>query len=177
MQTTIVPKIQQAAAQALGSQQGAVIALDPKTGAVLAMVTSPAYDPNTIASHDIDAAGKAYDTLAKDPNRPLANRAAREIYPPGSTFKLVTAAAALADGKSPDTQVDAPDRLRLPGTNTFLPNDSNCGGTPNHDAPGPGGLLQHGVRQPRAGARSRPSCVSRRPSSGSTNGTCPSSAA
>jgi peptidoglycan glycosyltransferase len=129
VQTTIVPKIQQAAAQALGNQHGAVIALDPKTGAVLAMVTSPTYDPNTIASHNIEAAGKAYDTLSKDTSRPLANRAAREIYPPGSTFKLVTAAAALADGKNPNSQVDAPDRLRLPGTNTFLPNDSNCGGT------------------------------------------------
>ena len=76
------------------------------TGAVLAMVTSPSYDPNEIASHDIDAANKAYNRLADDPDRPLANRAAREIYPPGSTFKLVTAAAALADGKTPETKVD-----------------------------------------------------------------------
>ena len=129
VQTTIVPKIQEAAAEALGDQKGAVVALDPTTGAVLAMVTSPSYDPNEIASHDIDAANKAYNRLAADPNRPLANRAAREIYPPGSTFKLVTAAAALADGKKPESVVDAPNRLRLPGTNTFLPNSTNCGGT------------------------------------------------
>ncbi|MGH3340163.1 MAG: penicillin-binding transpeptidase domain-containing protein, partial [Propionibacteriaceae bacterium] len=100
VQTTIVPKIQQAAATALGNQKGAVVALDPKTGAVLAMVTSPSFDPNDIASHDVEAAGKAYDRLAANPQQPLSNRAAREIYPPGSTFKLVTAAAALADGKT-----------------------------------------------------------------------------
>jgi peptidoglycan glycosyltransferase len=129
VQTTIVPKIQKAAADALGNQKGAVVALDPKTGAVLAMVTSPTYDPNDIASHDIEAAGKAYDRLASDPQRPLANRAAREIYPPGSTFKLVTAAAALADGKTPDSTVESPDRLKLPGTRVYLSNSTNCGGT------------------------------------------------
>jgi penicillin-binding protein A len=129
VQTTIVPKIQQAAASALGDQKGAVVALDPKTGAVLAMVTSPSFDPNDIASHDIDAAGKAYDRLAANPQQPLSNRAAREIYPPGSTFKLVTAAAALADGKTPDSLVESPDRLRLPGTRVELPNSSDCGGT------------------------------------------------
>jgi penicillin-binding protein A len=129
VQTTIVPKIQKAAADALGSQKGAVVALNPKTGAVLAMVTSPTFDPNDIASHDIEAAGKAYDRLASNSQHPLSNRAAREIYPPGSTFKLVTAAAALADGKTPDSKVDSPDRLKLPGTNTFLPNSTNCGGT------------------------------------------------
>ena len=129
VQTTIVPKIQKAAADTLGNQKGAVVALDPKTGAVLAMVTSPTYDPNDIASHDIEAAGKAYDRLASDPQHPLSNRAAREIYPPGSTFKLVTAAAALADGKTPDSTVESPDRLKLPGTRLYLSNSTNCGGT------------------------------------------------
>src|ERR687893_2699870 len=128
VQTTIVPKVQKAAAEALGDQRGAVVALDPQTGAVLAMVTSPSYDPNDIASHDIGAADDAYDELAGDKSRPLANRAAREVYPPGSTFKLVTAAAALADGKTADSKVDSPDRLKLPGTSTFLGNSSACGG-------------------------------------------------
>jgi penicillin-binding protein A len=129
VQTTIVPKIQKAAADALGSQKGAVVALNPKTGAVLAMVTSPTFDPNDIASHDIESAGKAYNRLASNSQHPLSNRAAREIYPPGSTFKLVTAAAALADGKTPDSMVDSPDRLKLPGTRVYLPNSTNCGGT------------------------------------------------
>jgi penicillin-binding protein A len=127
VQTTIVPKIQKAAADALGNQKGAVVALDPKTGAVLAMVTSPTFDPNDIAGHDIEAAGKAYDRLASSSQ--LSNRAAREIYPPGSTFKLVTAAAALADGKTPDSMVDSPDPLKLPGTRVYLSNSTNCGGT------------------------------------------------
>ena len=129
VQTTIVPRVQKAAAEALGNQKGAVVALDPKTGAVLAMVTSPSYDANEIASHDIEAANKAWTKLAKDDTRPLANRAAREIYPPGSTFKLVTAAAALEDGMSPDTEVASPDRLKLPNTETYLPNSTNCGGS------------------------------------------------
>jgi peptidoglycan glycosyltransferase len=129
VQTTIVPEIQKAAADSLGNQKGAVVALDPKTGAVLALVTSPTFDPNDIASHDIEAAGKAYDRLASDSQQPLSNRAAREIYPPGSTFKLVTTAAALADGKTPNSMVESPDRLKLPGTRVYLPNSTNCGGT------------------------------------------------
>ncbi len=128
VQTTIVPKVQRAAAEALGDQRGAVVALDPQTGAVLAMVTSPSYDPNDIASHDIDEAHKAYTRLANDPERPLANRAAREVYPPGSTFKLVTASAALAAGKTPESKVESPVRLKLPGTNTYLGNSGPCGG-------------------------------------------------
>ena len=129
VQTTIVPKVQRAAARALGQQKGAVVALDPRTGAVLALVTSPTYDPNAIASHDIKRAGQAYRTLAKDPSRPMANRAAREIYPPGSTFKLVTAAAALEAGKKADSRVASPARLRLPNTTRFLPNAVPCGGS------------------------------------------------
>lgn len=129
VQTTIVPKIQQAAAKALGNQKGGVVALDPKTGAVLALVTSPSYDANQIASHDVTKSDQAYQRLATRADRPMANRAIREIYPPGSAFKLVTAAAALAAGRTPSSKVSAPSRLRLPGTNTFLPNDLNCGGS------------------------------------------------
>ncbi len=129
VQTTIVPAVQRAAAEGLGNQKGAVVALNPKTGAILAMVTSPTYDPNDIATHDIDAARKSYRTLLENPNRPLTNRGAREIYPPGSTFKLVTAAAALENGMEPTSRVAAPSPLRLPGTSTDLPNSTNCGGT------------------------------------------------
>ncbi|MDQ1483300.1 MAG: penicillin-binding protein, partial [Actinomycetota bacterium] len=129
VQTTIVPKVQKAAAKALGRQKGAVVALDPQSGAVLAMVTSPVYNANDIATHDIGQADKAYQRLAAAPDRPMANRAIREIYPPGSTFKLVTAAAGLAAGRTPDSKLSAPPRLKLPGTNTFLPNESSCGGT------------------------------------------------
>jgi peptidoglycan glycosyltransferase len=129
VQTTIVPKMQKAAAKALGNQKGAVVAIAPQTGAILAMVTSPTYDPDDIATHDIEKADKAYKSLAAKSTNPMSNRAAREIYPPGSTFKLVPAAAALADGKTPDSVIDAPNKLKLPNTKTFLPNESNCGGT------------------------------------------------
>ena len=124
-----------------------MVALNPKTGAVLAMVTSPTFDPNDIASHDIEDAGKAYDRLASNSQHPLSNRAAREIYPPGSTFKLVTTAAALADGKTPDSMVESPDRLKLPGTASSS-QLHQLRRHQDHHHPGAQGLLQHRVRQP-----------------------------
>jgi peptidoglycan glycosyltransferase len=128
VQTTINPKLQQVAAQQLGSKKGAVVALDPKTGAILAMVTSPTYDPNTLASHDLAAARAAWTALNGDATRPLADRSTREIYPPGSTFKLITAAAALEDGMAPDTLVDTPSSLTLPNSSSVLGNQSSaCG--------------------------------------------------
>ena len=126
--TTIDAKAQEAAVKALGKQKGAVVAIEPKTGRILALVTSPTYDPNTL-SGDIDVASKSWEKLTADSSRPLSNRASSEIYPPGSTFKLITAAAALENGYQPDTKVDSPTRLKLPGTETYLPNETNCGGT------------------------------------------------
>ncbi len=127
IETTIDPKAQEAAANALGHQHGAVVALDAETGAVLAMVSSPSYDPTALSSTDIKSANDAYGSLLADADSPLTNRAAGEIYPPGSTFKLVTAAAALESGMQPSTQVDTPARLTLPGTKTQLPNETQCG--------------------------------------------------
>ncbi|MFW6599026.1 peptidoglycan D,D-transpeptidase FtsI family protein [Propionibacteriaceae bacterium Y2011] len=131
VQTTINAAAQQAAFEGMGDLKGAVIAQDAKTGAVLALVSTPSYDPNRLASHDIGADGEASQAwleLTNDENQPLRNRAAREIYPPGSTFKLVTAAAALENGHAPDQRWASPDRLQLPGTETYLPNTSPCGG-------------------------------------------------
>ncbi|MGJ3508293.1 peptidoglycan D,D-transpeptidase FtsI family protein [Enemella sp. A6] len=129
VETTIVPGAQRVAAERLGNRKGAVVAIDPDTGAVLAMVTHPSYDPNAIAGHDIATADENYRKLADDPGRPMANRATREIYPPGSVFKLVTAAAALENGMEPNTQVESPASLTLPNTNTQLGNSTNCGGS------------------------------------------------
>jgi penicillin-binding protein A len=100
---TLNPAAQKAAEQALGTRKGAVVALDPTTGAVLAMTTFPRYDPNDLSSHDTDQVRKAWDELNKDQGDPLLNRAAGQLYPPGSTFKVITAAAALSDGMHPDT--------------------------------------------------------------------------
>ncbi len=128
VQTTLNAKMQQVASQQLGSRKGAVVALDPKTGAVLAMVSAPTYDPNTLSSHDLAAAKASWDALNADKNKPLANRAAREIYPPGSTFKLVTAATALENGMAPDALIDSPATLKLPGSSAVLGNQVDCGG-------------------------------------------------
>lgn len=128
VQTTINPRAQQAAVNALGSRKGAVVALNYRTGAVLAMVSTPSYDPNKLASTDLSTARQAWQQLSKDKDRPLTNRATREIYPPGSTFKLVTAAAALTDGMTADSTVPSPAKLRLPQTTIDLTNEVNCGG-------------------------------------------------
>ena len=134
---TLDPKAQTAAYEglrALGKNvQGAVVALQPSTGKVLAMVSSPSYDPNRLASHDFTEVQQANKKLQNDPDEPLLNRAIQEVYPPGSTFKLVTAAAALSSGQyTPDTKVKGGPRLDLPQTSTDLVNEngSTCGGDP-----------------------------------------------
>lgn len=99
---TIDPQAQQAAfdgLQALGPDvQGSVVALEPTTGKVLAMVSLPTYDPNKLASHDLAAVTNKYEELNADPTEPLLNRAIQTRLPPGSTFKVVTAAAAIDKG-------------------------------------------------------------------------------
>jgi peptidoglycan glycosyltransferase len=120
--TTIDARLQRVARQALGSLPGAVVALDPSTGEVLAMVANPTYDPNVLASHDPKAVRAAQRQLVKDPDKPLLSRATQELFPPGSTFKLVTAAAALQDGLRPDTTFPNPSVLDLPNSTAQLHN-------------------------------------------------------
>nr|WP_274636674.1 penicillin-binding transpeptidase domain-containing protein [Microbacterium bovistercoris] len=122
-------KVQKAAYDALGKLQGAVMAIEPKTGRILAMVTSPSYDTNALASHDPDAVNAAYDKLNDDPSHPLYNRAiAGNLNPPGSTFKLVTVSTALASGDfTPESKLPNPARYTLPGTSQQISNDT--GGT------------------------------------------------
>ena len=133
VELTIDPKVQKAAYDALGSQRGAVVALDPSTGAVLAMVSKPSFDPNRIAVHDSSAL-KAYDELLKANPSPLVNRAiAGNLNPPGSTFKLVVASAALESGKyTESSQFPSPTSLTLPGTSLVIQNSDGevCGTGP-----------------------------------------------
>ncbi|HWS58739.1 MAG TPA: penicillin-binding transpeptidase domain-containing protein [Actinotalea sp.] len=132
VEVTIDPVVQQAAWDALGDQRGAVIAMDPTTGAILAMVSSPSFDPNLLASHDTAAVNAAWTALNDDPDDPMVNRAiAGDTYPPGSTFKLVTAAAALEAGYTPATEIPAPDVLDLPQSSATLGNfgGSSCSPT------------------------------------------------
>ncbi|MEU5691081.1 penicillin-binding protein 2 [Actinosynnema sp. NPDC020468] len=130
VQLTVDPKLQEAAFQSLGNLTGSVVAIRPQTGEILAMASTPSYDPNLLASHDANVQEEAWGTLT-DPDgpQPMLNRSVDQIYPPGSTFKLVVAAEALAEGKTKDSEVDGRKSITLPGTNTELPNfnDSICG--------------------------------------------------
>jgi penicillin-binding protein A len=130
---SVVLTIQQAAQQAayagLRGKRGAVVALDPRTGAVLAMVSTPSFDPNRLASHDTPAVLKYQAQLEADDAEPLLNRATSQTYPPGSTFKVITAAAALAQGTTPETRIPSPTELTLPQTSRKLRNfgGEKCG--------------------------------------------------
>lgn len=130
VQTTVRQKIQQAAYSALDNRKGAVIALDPTTGAVLAMVSGPTYDPNQLASHNFDSYQAAYNRLVKDAGNPLLNKAVRESYPPGSTFKVVDSAVALANGYAPQSGIPSGKTYVPPGTTKAIQNDhgSSCAG-------------------------------------------------
>lgn len=114
VEMTIDPKAQRAAWNALGDQHGAAVAMDPRTGQVLAMVSTPGWDPNSLANHDRKKAVSAYKSYEHDSDKAFYNRAiAGNQYPPGSTFKLVTAAAALQDGKNENSKVASPNTLTI----------------------------------------------------------------
>jgi peptidoglycan glycosyltransferase len=120
---TLNPEAQEAAFRGLNGRRGAVVALEPSTGRILALVSTPSYDPNKLADHNGEKVKKAWDSLTSDQQKPLLNRALNETYPPGSTFKVVTAAAALMSGRyTPDSEVPGPAKLDLPLTSTDLPN-------------------------------------------------------
>lgn len=120
---TLDAALQQAAFTALGDRAGAVVALDPSTGAILAMVSTPSFDPSSLDTAD---ATDNWDALLEDPDRPLADRATRELFPPGSTFKTIVASAALDLGVAgPESTFDDPAEFQLPGSSATI---SNSGG-------------------------------------------------
>lgn len=116
VETTIDAAAQKAAAKAMKGYDGAVAAIEPKTGRILALYSTPGFDPNKLASNDDAEVIKNYRKLDADPRRPLVNRAiAGDLYHPGSTFKLITAAAALETGKyTPKSTFKNPASLTLP---------------------------------------------------------------
>lgn len=126
---TVNPAAQQAAFEGLQGSVGSVTAIDPRTGAILAMASSPSYDPNQLSSHDPKAITAYYEALEADPSQPLLNRPLVSTPPPGSTFKLVTSAAALAGGMTPDTVLPGPARYPLPNSSSSIPNwfSGSCG--------------------------------------------------
>ena len=120
LRLTIEHELQTVAREALGDQRGAVVAIDPTTGAILAMVSTPDFDPNTLTGGGAGPVGVA---LEEDPTQPLLNRAAAQSYAPGSTFKVITAAAALEAGvASAGTPVPNPVELELPGSTATISN-------------------------------------------------------
>jgi len=138
VELTLDPLAQKTAAEglaALGKKTtGAVAAINPQTGEILAMVSQPSYDPNQLASHDFAAVREAITALNDDEDKPLLNRATQQILPPGSTFKLVTAAAALENDvvDGPGDEVKGGRSLSFPGMTYQLVNEngSSCGGDP-----------------------------------------------
>jgi penicillin-binding protein A len=134
LQTTLVDSVQQAAKDALGAQRGAVVAIDPQTGAVLALWNYPSYDPNALASHDLEAVRGARAFLTPDdPDSPLVAAAYEDRFFPGSTFKTVTASTGL------ETGTVTPDSPSYPVTSSYTPPQTTrplsnfggevCGGT------------------------------------------------
>ena len=121
---TIEADVQAAARDALGDRTGAVVALDPRSGAVLASYSNPTYDPNELSSHDANAILESWRALQDDPSQPLLDRVNRGFYPPGSTFKLVVAAAALEQGLQPSTALENRASYTPPQTNRAIPNFS-----------------------------------------------------
>lgn len=109
--TTLDPGAQRTAIEALGEHEGAVVALEPATGAVRVMASTPSYDPNTLRST------AAYEALTHDTSgRPLVNRATQFGYAPGSTFKVVTATAAIDTGAfTPESTLSGKDGILVSG--------------------------------------------------------------
>jgi peptidoglycan glycosyltransferase len=130
--TTLVPEIQEVAAAEATREAGdvAIAAIDPATGDVLALVSEPSYDPNLLASQDPKVVRDSWDELNEDPDKPLLSKASDELFPPGSTFKLVTASAALENGFGPDSLWPNPNELDLPLTDATIENfgGSTCSG-------------------------------------------------
>ncbi|MFD6173413.1 peptidoglycan D,D-transpeptidase FtsI family protein [Streptomyces coeruleorubidus] len=129
--TTLNSAAQKAAYNGLKKQggKGAVVALEPSTGKILSLASYPSYDPSSFAGNSTTTDTDAWQKLQKknNPNDPMLNRALRETYPPGSTFKVVTAAAALEDGlyTEPNEKTETPLPWTMPGTTTPLKNEGN----------------------------------------------------
>jgi penicillin-binding protein A len=123
---------QRLAQSALGFQRGSVVLLDVKTGAILAMYSNPSFDPNPFVGHNNQVAQAAFTSVQQNPDHPALPRSYRERYPPGSSFKTVTASVALEDGvATPNSTFPVRTELPLPQSTNTLKNfgGESCGGT------------------------------------------------
>ena len=120
---TLDPKMQKAGFEAMAGRSGSLVALDPATGEILALVSSPSYDPTTLSINQPSAVRKAYEALLADEREPMLNRPLTKTLPPGSTFKLVVVAAALASGQfTADSIIPGPATIKLPNSTKRLGN-------------------------------------------------------
>lgn len=126
--TTIDAALQRTAVKQLRGRPGAVAALDPRTGEVLVLATVPSYDPDDLSSHSARRIRSSWNQLNRDPDKPMVSKANQELYPPGSTFKLITASAALENGYAPGSSWPNPPSLDLPQSSATLQNfgGSHC---------------------------------------------------
>ncbi len=147
---TLIPAAQKVAYDKLraSGKRGAVVALDPKTGAVQVMVSLPTYDPNELAAPDKAKVAQAYNKLADDDTDPLLNRVIEKTYPPGSTFKVVTARGVPGGRPQPRPRDDRP---------------GAAGARPARHHRGPAQLRRRGVRQRRGDAAVRAGALVQHP--------------
>lgn len=124
VELTLNASAQEAAFEAMQGYEGAVVAIEPSSGRILALVSTPSFDPNDLASNDNREIIQNYSKLESDPTKPLVNRAiAGNLYHPGSTYKLLTAAAALESGAAkPDTEFANDAQFTLPGSTAVMQN-------------------------------------------------------
>ncbi|MCZ7535621.1 MAG: penicillin-binding protein 2 [Acidimicrobiia bacterium] len=123
---------QEAARDALRGQAGSIVVLDVRSGAVVAMYSEPTYDPNALASHDVEEVQAVRKILEAHPGNPELARAWRERYPAGSTFKVITTAVALDNNvTTPDTEYPVLSEIVPPQTTRPIQNFGGkaCGGT------------------------------------------------
>jgi penicillin-binding protein A len=132
---TLRHDVQTVARDALGARRGSVVALDPRSGAVLAFWSNPSYDPGILGSIDLEGAQQYWDGMEELSNfdDPRLPRMYRELFFPGSTFKVVTAAAGLESGAVTlaAPEFEPADEYIAPLTTVPLANfaGSTCGGT------------------------------------------------
>ena len=135
LKLTIDADLQQEAERQLADKVGAIVALDPRDGAIRALVSSPAYDPNLFTRK---LAVDDWKALIDDPHHPLQNRALQSAYSPGSVFKIVVAAAALAEGIITPAHTEY-----CPGAATFYGRRFHCWKKGGHGTVDLEGALQH----------------------------------
>jgi len=123
VQLTIDPALQNAAFGALNGRTGAAVVIDPATGEILALVSSPSFNPNELSNNSPDKIRDAYEKFLADANKPMENRPLTTSLPPGSTFKLIVAAAALESGRFTESSIlPAPASLKLPLSSSRMNN-------------------------------------------------------